>query len=76
MDTIPSLLIAAQENPYDMTGLSRCSQIAAAVGELDADALLRKVDEAARELEGTASSPNRPSDQAAGQDARVGSVDS
>jgi class 3 adenylate cyclase/tetratricopeptide (TPR) repeat protein len=44
--------------------------------ELDADALLRKVDEAARELEGTASSPNRPSDQAAGQDARVGSVDS
>lgn len=33
---IPPLLIAAQEKPYDMAGLSRCSQIAAAVGELDA----------------------------------------
>lgn len=33
---IPALLITAQEKPYDMTGLSRCSQIAAAVGELDA----------------------------------------
>ncbi len=33
---IPPLLIAAQDKPYDMTGLSRCSAIAAAVGELDA----------------------------------------
>lgn len=33
---IPAQLIAAQEKPYDMTGLDRCSRIAAAVGELDA----------------------------------------
>lgn len=33
---IPPQLIAAQEKPYDMTGLDRCSRIAAAVGELDA----------------------------------------
>lgn len=33
---IPPLLIAAQEKPYDLAGLDRCSRIAAAVGELDA----------------------------------------
>lgn len=33
---VPALLIKAQEKPYDMAGLRRCSQIAAAVGELDA----------------------------------------
>jgi class 3 adenylate cyclase/predicted ATPase len=44
--------------------------------ELDTDALLRKVDEAALELEGRASSPHQPSDRASGQGARVGSVDS
>lgn len=33
---IPPLLIAAQERPYDLTGLSRCPALAAAVGELDA----------------------------------------
>lgn len=35
-DAIPPLLIAAQERPYDTTGLRRCPQIAAAVTELDA----------------------------------------
>ena len=33
---IPPLLIAAQEQPYDLTGLSRCPALAAAIGELDA----------------------------------------
>jgi hypothetical protein len=33
---IPPLLIAAQERPYDLTGMTRCPQIAAAIGELDA----------------------------------------
>lgn len=33
---IPPLLIAAQERPYDLSGLSRCPALAAAVGELDA----------------------------------------
>lgn len=33
---IPQLLLTAQERPYDLTGLQRCSQIAAAVGELEA----------------------------------------
>ncbi len=33
---IPQLLITAQEKPYDLSGISRCSQFAAAVGELDA----------------------------------------
>ena len=31
-----SLLIAAQERPYDLAKLKRCTDIAAAVGELDA----------------------------------------
>lgn len=35
-DTIPPLLLAAQERPYVLNGLKRCSEIAAAVGELDA----------------------------------------
>ena len=35
-DTIPPLLLAAQERPYVLTGLKRCTDIAAAVGELDA----------------------------------------
>lgn len=35
-DEIPALLIAAQDRPYDVTGLSRCAQIASAIGELDA----------------------------------------
>lgn len=35
-DTIPPLLLAAQDRPYDLTGLKRCGEIAAAVGELDA----------------------------------------
>ena len=35
-DEIPALLIAAQEQPYSLAGLGRCSQIAAAVGEFDA----------------------------------------
>lgn len=33
---IPPLLIAAQDDPYDLTGMARCQQIAAAIGELDA----------------------------------------
>lgn len=33
---IPQLLIDAQEQPYTLAGLARCSQIAAAVGQLDA----------------------------------------
>ncbi|MFT4026161.1 MAG: hypothetical protein QM676_05095 [Novosphingobium sp.] len=33
---IPPLLIAAQDDPYDLTGLARCPQIASAIGELDA----------------------------------------
>ena len=35
-DAIPPLLIAAQERPYDLAGLRRCAQIAAAIGDLDA----------------------------------------
>ncbi|HVR91586.1 MAG TPA: hypothetical protein VHG29_10915 [Novosphingobium sp.] len=35
-EDLPALLIAAQDRPYDLTGLRRCPQIAAAVGELDA----------------------------------------
>lgn len=35
-DAIPQLLIAAQTDPYDRTGLKKCTQISAAVGELDA----------------------------------------
>lgn len=33
---VPPLLITAQERPYDLAGLRSCTQIAAAVGELDA----------------------------------------
>lgn len=33
---IPDILLAAQDDPYDLTGLVRCPQIAAEVGELDA----------------------------------------
>lgn len=33
---IPPLLIAAQEDPYTLAGMTRCAQIAAAVGQLDA----------------------------------------
>ncbi len=33
---IPSLLLSAQENPYELGGLRKCPQIASAVGELDA----------------------------------------
>lgn len=33
---IPVLLLAAQEKPYDIRGLKRCSALASAVGELDA----------------------------------------
>ncbi|WP_216822149.1 hypothetical protein [Novosphingobium sp. TH158] len=32
---IPPQLIAAQNRPYDLAGMSRCQNIAAAVGELD-----------------------------------------
>jgi len=35
-DTIPPLLLTAQERPYSLVGLRRCPEIAAAVGELDA----------------------------------------
>lgn len=35
-DAIPPLLLTATEKPYDLTGLKRCGEIAAAVGELDA----------------------------------------
>jgi len=35
-DEIPAKLLAAQAAPYDLAGLTRCSQIAAEVGELDA----------------------------------------
>lgn len=35
-DEIPALLLAAQERPYTLEGLGKCTQIAAAVGELDA----------------------------------------
>lgn len=34
-DTIPPLLLTAQERPYTLVGLRRCPEIAAAVGELD-----------------------------------------
>src|SRR5689334_14758325 len=33
---IPPLLTRAVEKPYDLTGMARCPQIAAAIGELDA----------------------------------------
>lgn len=33
---IPTLLLLAQDQPYDLSGLRRCPQIAAAVGDLDA----------------------------------------
>jgi hypothetical protein len=33
---IPKLLLAAQVMPYDLYGLGRCAQLAAAIGELDA----------------------------------------
>jgi hypothetical protein len=33
---IPEILLAAQDDPYDLTGLARCPQIAAEVGELNA----------------------------------------
>lgn len=33
---IPQVLIDAQENPYDLTGMARCPQIVAEVGELNA----------------------------------------
>lgn len=33
---IPAVLLAAQEEPYAIGGLTRCNRIAAAVGELDA----------------------------------------
>lgn len=35
-DEIPPLLLTAQERPYDLAGLRRCADLAAAVGELDA----------------------------------------
>lgn len=35
-DEIPALLIAAQERPYALSGLGRCSQIAAEIGQFDA----------------------------------------
>lgn len=35
-DEIPPLLLAAQERPYDVAGLRRCSQIQSAVRDLDA----------------------------------------
>lgn len=35
-DEIPALLLAAQQNPYDVGGMRRCPAIAAAVGEFDA----------------------------------------
>lgn len=35
-DEIPQLLIDAQVRPYDLTGLDRCSQLAARIGEFDA----------------------------------------
>ncbi|NBW76296.1 MAG: hypothetical protein EBR34_10910 [Sphingomonadaceae bacterium] len=35
-DTIPPLLLTAQDRPYTLVGLRRCPEIAAAVGELDA----------------------------------------
>ncbi|MDE2596043.1 MAG: hypothetical protein KGL44_04100 [Sphingomonadales bacterium] len=35
-DDIPPLLLAAQEKPYDLAGMGRCSQIAGAIGDLDA----------------------------------------
>lgn len=33
---IPKLLLAAQVMPYDLYGLGRCAELAAAIGELDA----------------------------------------
>ncbi|MGN6357416.1 MAG: hypothetical protein ACTHLU_08050 [Novosphingobium sp.] len=33
---IPEILLAAQEDPYDLAGLARCPQIAAEIGELNA----------------------------------------
>lgn len=35
-DEIPPLLLAAQDQPYTMSGLRRCSDIAAAIDQLDA----------------------------------------
>lgn len=34
-DEIPPLLVAAQAQPYDLTGLNRCAKLADAIGELD-----------------------------------------
>lgn len=33
---IPPLLLDAQDDPYDLSGMTRCSQLATAIGELDA----------------------------------------
>lgn len=33
---IPDILLAAQEDPYDLEGLTRCPQLAAEIGELNA----------------------------------------
>lgn len=35
-DEIPALLIEAQQRPYAVSGLNRCTQIAAEIGEFDA----------------------------------------
>lgn len=35
-DEIPQLLIDAQVKPYDLSGLGKCSQLAAQIGEFDA----------------------------------------
>ena len=35
-DEIPALLITAQERPYTLRGTSTCSQLSAAIGDLDA----------------------------------------
>lgn len=35
-DTIPPLLLTAQERPYDLTGLRRCTDLSARITELDA----------------------------------------
>jgi hypothetical protein len=35
-DEIPALLLAAEERPYVLQGLNTCSQITAAIGQLDA----------------------------------------
>ena len=60
---IPPLLIQAQEQPYTLAGLTRCPQLAAAIGELDA-VLGEDIDVA--QAKGQSISPGRVAQSALG----------